>query len=262
MKNAIPKNRLLIACMLLFIAVGASAWQLADKKAPARNQANTRNEEGDTTKSAKHRSHGDAYRMKELDDAMHELDIQMDQLKIELNNIDNEKIAREVKEALAKVDFSKISEEVTASLEKVDWDKINRQVEQSLRDAREQLKQVRLDEIQTRLQDVQAKLDSESFKINIDSKKINEEIRKGMQEARAGLDKAKEKMQQLRAFTDELEKDGLIDKKKGYRIELNDGELYINGQKQTKAITEKYRKYYDGKKHFTINNEGDSTFSF
>ncbi len=262
MKNATHKSRLLFTGILLCIVVGTSAWQLADKKAPAGSQTNTGTENGDTTKSRKHSTDRDAYRMSELDDAMHELDIQMDKLNIELKNINTEAIEKEVKEALSKVDFSKINADVTASLKAVDWDKINHQIEKSLKEAQKEMQQVKLDEIQTHLQDVQAKLNSDAFRVKIDSKKIHEQIDAGMKQARAGIERAKERIQRFRSLAGALEKDGLLDTKKGYRIELSDGDLYINGKKQPEEITRKYSKYYDGEKHFVIRNDGDNTWSF
>ena len=57
-------------------------------------------------------------------------------------------------------------------------------------------------------------------------------------------------------------KDGLIDKDKRFSIEWkNGGDLYINGTKQSKEISEKYRKYYkeDGYEfNFSDGKEGES----
>ena len=68
----------------------------------------------------------------------------------------------------------------------------------------------------------------------------------------------------MKEFTDELEKDGLIDKDKGYSIEWkNGGELYINGKKQSKEISDKYKKYYkkDGWR-IEMNGHGDKHSEF
>ena len=64
-----------------------------------------------------------------------------------------------------------------------------------------------------------------------------------MAKAQEGINKAKEKLQQMKDFTDALAADGLIDKKKGYTIEWKDGNLYIDGKEQPKNISDKYRKY-------------------
>ena len=61
-----------------------------------------------------------------------------------------------------------------------------------------------------------------------------------------------------------VQKDGLIDKNKGYSIEWkNGGELYINGKKQTKEISDKYKKYYkkDGWR-IEMNGHGDKGGEF
>jgi hypothetical protein len=71
------------------------------------------------------------------------------------------------------------------------------------------------------------------------------------------MEKAMAEVKLLKEFTDELEKDGLIDKKKGYKVEVKDGELYINGTKQSKETTEKYRKYFK-KDNFSISTDGDT----
>ena len=57
-------------------------------------------------------------------------------------------------------------------------------------------------------------------------------------------------------LTKALDNDGLVDNKKPYKLEVKDGELYINGTKQTKQISKKYRKFYKDD-NYTINNDGD-----
>jgi hypothetical protein len=44
----------------------------------------------------------------------------------------------------------------------------------------------------------------------------------------------------------EMEKEGLIDQKDGFSIELKNKALFINGKKQPEATYEKYRKYIKG----------------
>jgi hypothetical protein len=45
----------------------------------------------------------------------------------------------------------------------------------------------------------------------------------------------------MKEFTSELEKDGLIDRKKDYEIEWRKGNLYINGVQQSQEVTNKYK---------------------
>jgi hypothetical protein len=104
---------------------------------------------------------------------------------------------------------------------------------------------------------MQEKLGKEQMNIKIDGEKIRQQVEEGMRKAKAGMEKAREEIKNLQEFTDELEKDGLINKKKGYKIQVKDGELYINGANQSKETSDKYRKYYR-KENFTINTDGDS----
>jgi len=109
-------------------------------------------------------------------------------------------------------------------------------------------------------QELQEKFQSEEFKKQFDSDKLQKQIDEAMDKANEGMQKAKNELQQFKEFTSELEKDGLIDKKKGYEIEWKNGNLYINGVQQSQQVTNKYKKYYreDGK----IKMNADSSESF
>jgi len=41
-----------------------------------------------------------------------------------------------------------------------------------------------------------------------------------------------------------LEKDGLLDSKKPYWVNIKEGELYINGKKQPKEVSDKFRQFF------------------
>jgi hypothetical protein len=77
-----------------------------------------------------------------------------------------------------------------------------------------------------------------------------------MEHARTGLEKAKKEITLLKEFTSELEKDGLVDRKKGYTIEIKSGEMYINGVKQSKEVNDKYRKYFKDE-DYTIKSDAE-----
>ena len=91
---------------------------------------------------------------------------------------------------------------------------------------------------------------------------MEKQVEESMKDARIQMEKAKKQLQELKEFTDALQKDGLIDKDKRFSIEWkNGGDLYINGTKQSKEISEKYRKYYkeDGYEfNFSDGKEGES----
>jgi hypothetical protein len=53
-----------------------------------------------------------------------------------------------------------------------------------------------------------------------------------------------------------LDKEGLVDNKKAYHLEIKDGEFFINNIKQPKEVTDKFRKYFRND-NYTINNDPD-----
>jgi hypothetical protein len=57
-----------------------------------------------------------------------------------------------------------------------------------------------------------------------------------------------------------LEKDGLIDTRKPYKLEIKDGEFYIDGTKQPKKVRDKFKKYFKND-NYTITNGGDEPTS-
>ena len=201
----------------------------------------------------------DEFNTKDLDKAMKELDKNMDKLNLQLKDLDVN-IDKQIEESLAKVDFDQIGKQVEESIKNINWNEIQMNVDNSIKQAQEEIKKVDFEKINDEMKDLQEKFQSEEFKKQFDSEKLRKEIDDAMNKAKEGIQKAKEELQQMKDFTNELEKDGLIDKKKGYEIEWKNGNLYINGVQQSQQITNKYKKYYkeDGK----IKMNADSSESF
>jgi hypothetical protein len=67
----------------------------------------------------------------------------------------------------------------------------------------------------------------------------------------------------MNLLTSALEKDGLIDTRKPYKLEIKDGEFYIDGTKQPKKVRDRFKKYFrkDSTDHYTIQNDGDRSTS-
>jgi hypothetical protein len=252
MKNVFTFIKPFFLAVLLVAFIGASAWQ-ADPK----NKMQQRGENRDTVKPGKHAPGKDEHRVKDLDQAMKELDEAMRKLEIEMKKVDGAKIEKEIKEAMAKIDMKKIEAEIKAAMEKVDWSKIKQDVDKALKEAEVSIKNIDLGKIEKEMEQLKIELKNMDLDIKVDAEKIRKDVEGGMQKAKEGMEKAKTEIKLIKEFTDELEKDGLIDKKKGYKIELKDGDLYINGTKQSKETTEKYRKYYKNG-NFSINSDGDS----
>jgi phenylalanyl-tRNA synthetase alpha subunit len=122
------------------------------------------------------------------------------------------------------------------SLDQVDWQQIKSEISNALREA-----------------DVEV-----NGAENMDDLKMH--LDKELSKAKTGIAKAKTALTAMKEFTDNLEKDKLINKKKGYKIELKGSDMYINGTKQPKEVTDKYRKYFKAK-DYSIVSDGDSISS-
>jgi hypothetical protein len=233
MKNVLKSNKhLLVAGLLGITVIIAASWQTDNKKS---KDITTNNAARDTTEPKQRNDDKDEFRMNELEDAMKQLDIQMQKLDLQMNDM-NVKISKQVQEAIANIDIEKINKDVQENLKNINFDKIKIEVDKSLEQAKQQMKNIDVDKMKIHMQELQNKFNSEEFKKQID---------KAMKGAKENIEKAKKDLQGIKDFTDQLQKDGLIDKDKGYSIEWkNGGELYINGKKQPKEISDKYKKYY------------------
>jgi hypothetical protein len=205
---------------------------------------------GDTTTPGKRNRTSDV----EIDKAMQRLDEQMLKLDEQMKKLDFSKMQKEIHESINKIDFEKIGKEVQASLAKIDWDKI----EVDVKDAMDKVKKVDMVKVQEEMKKVQAEMEKVKIDVNINSEKIKKDVSEAMEKAKVSMEKAKVELKLMKEFTDALEADKLIDKKKGYRIEVKDNELYINDVKQSKEVNDKFRKYFR-KDNYSIINDADGT---
>lgn len=216
----------------------------------------------DTTKPRKKNVQNRDYTVGDLDKAAKELDRAAAELNKNMT-IDFTKMDKELKAAMdeiKKIDFEKIGREVQTALAKVDWEKTRTEVDRSLREAERKMKEIDKKQIEKEMARAKEEMSEARLKSRIDIEKIKKDVEKGMAEAKVGIEKAKKEIALLKEFTESLEKDGLIDRKKGYRIEVKKGELYINGTKQPKEVNDKYRKYFK-EEDYSIRSDGDEISS-
>ncbi|HYK47557.1 MAG TPA: hypothetical protein VEV83_20410 [Parafilimonas sp.] len=245
MKKALQniKRYALVALPLTIIVI--CAWQ--DPKHQQQNGQKLLTKQTDTVPKNKEADIDD-FNTKDLDKAMDELNEHMKQLDIQLKDLDVN-IDNTIKESLAKVDFDQIGKQVEQSVKNINWNEIQMNVDNSIKQAQEHMKDINFDKINDQMKELKEKIQSDEFKKQFDSDKLQKEIDEAMDKANEGMQKAKNELSQFKEFTNELEKDGLIDNKKGYEIEWKNGNLFINGIQQSQEITNKYKKYYreDGK---------------
>ena len=202
------------------------------------------------------------YHVGDLDKAMKELDRAMSDMDKNMK-LDFSKMDREIKSAIEemkKVDFDKIGHEIQSELKKINWDETNAEIKKALREAELSVNEVDMKEIRREIEKAKAEISKEKITSQIDMKKIKEEVNKGIAGARVGIEKARKEISLLKEFTELLEKDGLINRKKGYKIEIKDNEMYINGTKQSKEVNEKYKKYFR-EENYIVRSDGEDISS-
>ena len=162
-----------------------------------------------------------------------------------LKEVDVNKIQAEVANAMKEIDFEKIGDQVKDALKEVDMKDLNTEIQKAMNEASKEIGKVNMDEVKKEME--KAKLEVEKAKLEM--KKID--LDKIMLQAKDGIDQAKAELKNISSMFTEMEKDGLISKKDGFKVEYKDKTLYLNGKKQTDEVTDKYRHYFKDE-HFEI----------
>jgi len=192
--------------------------------------------------------------MKEVEKALRELDASKIQVEVEkaLREVDMKKIQEELRESLAKVDGEKIKAEVEKALREVDFSKIKSDLEKSMKEM--DMEKLKMD---LNMENVK----EEMRKVEKELQNIGPEIKRSLENAKVEIEKAKVELKEFKGFVDGLEKDGLINKKEGYTLKHKDGELFINGKKQSTEVYNKYKSFLEKHKSFTIDDEAGDDFN-
>lgn len=251
-----PKNfQWLSLAGLAFATFIFSSWQVNGGGLPIQPYLYASDQ--DTTPVPKSNKGDRTYTIREIDNAIREIDrasLEMDkQMKMDFSKM--EKNMQEAMAEIKKIDFAKIQRDVKASLKEVNWDEINKEVSIAMQEAKKKFREVDMKKIEQELEKAKADISQEKIRSSIDMAKIRESVENSLAAAKEGIKKAKKELSMLKEFTDNLEKDGLISKEKGYKIEIKNGEMYLNGTLQSKEINDKYRKYFT-EKDFSIRSDG------
>lgn len=204
---------------------------------------------------------------KDIQKAMNELQNNSAKMQAELDqamkNFDAQKMQLEMQKAMKEVDLQKVKSELQANLEKVDMQQVKEEIAKAM-------KQIDAEKLQADLNASISKIDMEKMKAEMEKvkdvnfkqveenlKNIQPQIEKSMQSAKESIEKAKKDLQAYKGFIDDLDKDGLINKKDQYKIQYKNDELIINGKTQPAETTKKYENFLKGHKDFTIKKEAD-----
>lgn len=279
-----PKTSVLKPLAVIVAVVGLSAILISWNYMPSGFRFAGNNDYSDTVPPKKNKTDRDK-KVRDLDEAIEELEnvefkidmekikkeieqamksVDMEKIKLEVENamkeVDMKKIKLEVENALKEVDMKKIQAELNESLAKIDGEKIKLEIENAM-------KEVDMEKIKKEIEESMSKIDMNKIKaeINMDKmkdleielKKIGPEIEKSLEKAKVEIEKAKVELKEYKTFIDGLEKDGLINKKEGYKLEHKNGELFINGKKQPDNVYNKYKSFLEKHKSIKIGSDED-----
>ncbi len=248
MKNVRLASPLVKVAALFVFVVIFSSWQPKNKDIPQRNI--NRATDGDTTIPK-------TFNTDEINLQLN-IDSIMQQVNLALKQIDYQKINAEVQKAMAQVDYNKINKEIHEAMQSIDWNKMKIDVSASLDSAKAAINKIDWNEMKTELSKAQIEVKKAMAEQKINSEEIKREVEKSLKEAQKNLGSVKAELANYKGLQTALMNDGFISKNKPYTIELKDGVLYINGAKQSKATTDKYSRFYSGKKNFVLKNDGGS----
>lgn len=198
----------------------------------------------------------------ELDKAIAEMEKQILKAKTEFKNKDWKKIDEEMERAMKeidKVDLSKMKLDLEQQLKSVDFEKMEKELKESLKKMEEvdlpKMKKEMQEQLTKELAAADKELAKSKKELQLQKEKMKGELGKNLAETMQNLDKvfldAKEQLKEFKKMTEEMEKDGLIKKGENADVIFRKGELYINGNKQPKEVSEKYKHYFKkGSFHF------------
>ena len=159
-------------------------------------------------------------------------------------------------DAIASIDFNEIEKELDDAQKEVngvDWDKVRAEVKKGIADVDRELDDAKMDK------DVSKEVKESLEKTKEALKKAEREMRKSQVKVQTSASAGSGKAQAYVTTNDgeeantgnvnyesmlgKMEKEGLIDRSKTYKIVKENGTLYINGKQQPAAIYNKYKHY-------------------
>lgn len=201
----------------------------------------------------------------DLDNALKNMEKELEKARIEFKKQDWKKIDGEMKRALKEIDqidVEKIRKETEASIKSIDWEKMQKEIQESLKELQEvELPKIRLEldkDLKKEMENLQLEMEKTKDQLKINSEKLKKELghslEETMKQVEESMEQAKAGLKEFKNMTLEMEKDGLIKKGESAKIKFKDGELYIDGKKQSKEISDKYRHYFK-KGTFNLNHD-------
>lgn len=236
-------------------------------------------------------------KVRDLDEALLELDRGEAELSKAMQEIDGEKLEREIRASLKglDIDMAKMKEDIAKAMKEIDMQKINVDIQKTLKevdfqklnaDMQKELAKVDMAKVKADVQLALKEIDGEKMKVHVEKalaqadmnklqieldkvknidvaamkkelENIRPEIENSMKEARKDIEKARAQLTSYKKLVNALDKDGLLNKKGNYKIEYKNNELTVNGKQLSADALKKYVEYLTDKEDFTIQKEDD-----
>jgi len=211
-------------------------------------------------------------KIRDLDEAMWELEKGEIEVSKALREIDFEKIEREVRAAMKAmdVDMLKTQESVARAMKEVDFQKVNVDVQKALSQAQKELSAIDSEKMKKEIEQSLAQVDFNKMNVELQQLKeldlskmkeelanIRPEIEKSLAEAKKDIAKAKQEISDYKNLVTALDKDGFLNKNEDYKVEYKNKELIVNGKKLSADAVRKYSEYLGDKEDFTIKKADD-----
>lgn len=218
--------------------------------------------------------------VRDLDEALQELDKGEAELQKAFQEFDGEKIGREIRDAMKnmEVDLAKAKAEMEKAVKEFDAQKINLEVQKAMVEVQKALKEIDAEKIKADVQASLAKVDTEKMKAELEKAKaelekvkdvdfdkvrkelaaVRPEVERALRDAKKDLELARQELTAYRNLVNALDKDGYLQKQASYKVEYKNGELTVNGKKLSSDVVKKYSEFLQGKKDFTLNKDDDN----
>lgn len=189
--------------------------------------------------------------MQELEQAMQRLNKEdlprmREEIRKTLQSINTQEMRNEIELAMKNVDMPAIQQEIQTAMKELQSSKMEAEVSKAMKELHlglKEMQQINMEEVERSMKKVQEELE----RTNLNMEGI-------IQKAQKEMSQAKQQMELVSEGIDALEKDGLIKKTDNINIDWENDTLILNGVKQSRAISDKYRKYF-GSGHFNYKKD-------
>lgn len=172
--------------------------------------------------------------------------------------VDANKIRLEFEKAMAQSNVEKMEKEWKESLSRMDFNKLKKELG-------EHLSETELSKMQAEFNEAMKKVDLEKMKVEMEKMKsenmkemeqqleragrelreIKPKMEADLKKAKHDIEKAKQEIREYKAFTESLEKDGLISRDKGFTLDYREGKLLINGSPAPSSVYTQYASFLE-----------------